>query len=174
MSSMRSSWSMRTLFYHEKMWSPMSHWHGKGNRNDARRTGVTSKCSVFQVLNEVLENLSKINLHLADMSLIWSPGLWKTQTNSQCDGLTHRLSFCLGLTGCRGSDFPPSVLFQQLHRELCDSDKGYNYIHFEMHLQIFPALVQLAWNTDSPLGARLLLLSPFNVSNDYRQNYQKQ
>ena len=93
------------------MWSPMSHWHGKGNRNDARRTGVNSKCSVFQVLNEVLENLSKINLHLADVSLIWSPGLWKTETNSQCDGLTHRLPFCLGWLGVEGRIFPPVFSF---------------------------------------------------------------
>ena len=154
------------------------------------------------------------------MSLIWSPGLWKRETN--CDSLTHRLSFCWGLTGwwylitklcltlgdpidyslpdfsvhgisqarilesvatsfsrgssqlrgrtcvfcicqadslplshqgspvCRGSDFPLSVLSQQLHSEVCDSDKGYNDTHFEMHLQIFCAPVQLAWNTDSP------------------------
>lgn len=36
----------------------------------------------------------------------------------------HSLSFCLGLTGCRGSDFSPRVLFQEHHSELCDLTKG--------------------------------------------------
>lgn len=133
--------SMWMEFYHERAPSSESWWHGKGSRNGARRTGINSKCSCFQVLNEVLENLSKINLHLTDTSLIQSPGPWKTETNSPCAGLTRTAFPFVQVDWVqRVSDSPPHrALFQWIHSELCDSDKGYKYPHFGKRLQILCA-----------------------------------
>lgn len=70
--------SMHFYFVRNECSLGIFHWHGKGNRNDARRTGANSKnCFPSLVLNEVLEDLCKINLHLKDMSLIWRAGFWK-------------------------------------------------------------------------------------------------
>lgn len=113
----------------------MSHWHGRGTRNDAQRTGVHSKHSIFQLctlLNEILEILCKVNLHLKDTSLIWHRVLKNGEKWLVNCAHPYNLSFCLGLIGFIWSDFPQCSVFVVPQWD-CHSDNGYNYPHFEMH-----------------------------------------
>lgn len=84
------------------------------------------------VLNEVLENLCKINRHMKGTSLNGGTGLQETARN-RLAMLTHTGFPRLGFDWVQRVRFSPSVHFEQHHSELCDSDKGYNYTHFEMH-----------------------------------------
>lgn len=107
-------------------------WQRKQKR--CRETWSKFKMLSFPspVLNEILENLCKINRHLKDPSLIWGTGLQETARN-RLPMLTHTGFPRLGFDWVWRVRFSPSVHFQQHHSELCDSDKGYNYTHFEMH-----------------------------------------
>lgn len=84
--------------------------------------------------NEVLENSAKLTFTWKTHPWVGIQGFWKQWEITGgvlCLGTESFLLFGRGL-GLQGQIFL-CVLFKQHHSELCDSYKGYNYIHFEMH-----------------------------------------
>lgn len=167
--------SMWMEFYHERAPSSESWWHGKGSRNGARRTGINSKCSCFQVLNEVLENLSKINLHLTDTSLIQSPGPWKTETNLPCAGLTRTAFPFVQVDWVqRVSDSPPTGL------SFSGSTASFVILTKDTNIPTSESVYKYSVPGATGIKHRQLPgcptspLPPFSISNDCKQSYQKQ
>jgi hypothetical protein len=132
----------------------MSHWHGRGNRNGTQRNGRNSEWKKFSFSSPVLiklwKNLCKINFHLKDSSLVGHTGLLKMVRNALAMDCVHpyNLSFCLRLTGFKGSDFAQCSLYTAPQWALWLWQRVQLY-PLQNALQIFCALVKLAENMGS-------------------------
>lgn len=112
-SSMRSLWNMHTLFFHERMqpWNVSLPWQRKQKWRPDDWSQFKMLSFPSPVVNQVLENLRKIHLHLKNIVLDLRDGaLEKWEADLHRARSPHSLSSCLRPTGLEGHISPQRSL----------------------------------------------------------------